>query len=99
MNLRDNQITDVWSLTGLTNLKTLDITNNPIENLGVLFRLKQARTRIIGATIPNTVVFRDDALAAAVRVALALSDTAPILPDAVATLNKIGCNTAGCVGG
>ena len=89
LNLSDNQIKDVSPLAGLTSLKTLDITNNPVENAGVLLRLKQARTRITGTTIPNTVVFRDDDLEIAMRAVLNLADTQPILPDALATLTRL----------
>ena len=89
LNLRDNQITDVLPLTYLTRLKTLDVTNNPIENTGVLFILKQRRTRIIGATIPNTLTFRDEALEEAVRAVLNLADTDPISPDDFATLTRL----------
>ena len=55
----------------------------------MLFPLKQARTRIIGATVPNTITFRDDGLEAAVREALSLEDTDPISPDALATLTTL----------
>ena len=67
LNLRDNQITDVWPLVGLRGLRTLDITNNPLENAGLLAILKQGGTRITGVTVPNAVVFKDEALEAVVR--------------------------------
>ena len=95
LNLRDNQIMDVLPLAGLTNLRTLDITNNPVENIGVLFRLKQSGTRITGGTVPNTIVIRDDGLEAAVREALNLEDTEPILPDAIATLTTLDASNRG----
>ena len=89
LNLRDNQITNVWPLRLLTHLRTLDVSNNPVQNIGVLFPLKQGGTRITGATIPNTVTFRDEALEEAVRAALNLADTASILPDDLATLTRL----------
>ena len=89
LNLRDNQITNVWPLRLLTHLRTLDVSNNPVQNIGVLFPLKQGGTRITGATIPNTVTFRDEALEEVVRAALNLADTAPILPDDLATLTRL----------
>ena len=96
LNLRDNQITDALPLTKLTSLKTLDVTNNPIENTGVLFILKQNRTRIIGVTVPNVVVFRDEALEAVVREVLDLTDTDdPISPDGVATLTTLDASSRG----
>ena len=70
LNVRDNQITDVSPLIGLRSLRTLDITNNPLENAGLLAILKQNRTRITGVTVPNAVVFRDEALEAVVREAV-----------------------------
>ena len=89
LNLRDNQITDVWPLRLLTHLRTLDVSNNPVQNIGVLFPLKQGGTRITGATIPNTLTFRDEALEEVVRAALDLGDTDPILPDDLATLTRL----------
>ena len=73
----------------------MDITNNPVKNIGVLLGLKQDGTRITGGTVPNTVVFRDNALAAAVRKALDLADTEPILPDALATLAMLDASSYG----
>ena len=89
LNLRDNQITDVWPLRLLTHLRTLDVSNNPVQNIGVLLPLKQGGTRITGATIPNTLTFRDEALEEVVRAALDLGDTDPILPDDLATLTRL----------
>ena len=44
LNLRDNEITDVLPLAGLTRLTRLVLDGNPVENPEVLFRLKQGGT-------------------------------------------------------
>ena len=53
--LRNNEITDVLPLAGLTRLTRLALDSNPVENGDVLFRLKQAGTRITGVVVPDAV--------------------------------------------
>ena len=95
--LQNNQITDVLPLAGLTNLTTLVLTGNAVSNPGVLYRLKQGGTRITGVTIPDAVAFRDTALEAAVRSALNLQATDPILPDELAALTTLSASNLGIV--
>ena len=97
LDLRNNQITDVLPLVGLMNLTSLTLTGNPVLNPGVLFRLKQSGTTITGVTIPDAVVFPDTALESAVRSALSLSDTEPILPHVLAGLTTLSASNLGIV--
>ena len=93
--LQNNQITDVLPLAGLTNLTTLVLIGNAVSNPGVLYRLKQGGTQITGVTIPDAVVFTDTALESAVRNALNLQATEPILPDALAGLTILTASNSG----
>ena len=95
--LQNNLITDVLPLAGLTNLTTLVLTGNAVSNPGVLYRLKQGGTRITGVTIPDAVAFRDTALEAAVRSALNLQATDPILPNELAALTTLSASNRGIV--
>ena len=96
LDLRDNQITDVLPLASLTGLTDLDLTGNTgITNPEVLFRLKQAGTRITGVEVPDAVVFNDTALEEAVRGALRLSEHLPILPADMQTLTTLTVSRKG----
>ena len=59
LNLRNNRITDVSPLVGLTLLRRLVLDGNPVENPEILFRLKQGGTRITGVEVPDAVFFAD----------------------------------------
>ena len=91
LDLRNNQITDVLPLVGLTNLTRLDLTGNTgILNLGVLYHLdQQSTTTIIGVDVPDAIMFTDSNLEAAVKSALRIAAADPILPDALATLERL----------
>ena len=97
LDLRNNAITDVLPLAELTNLTSLTLTGNPVSNPGVLFRLKQGGTRITGVTIPDAVAFPDTALEEAVRTALRLSSTEPILPHVLAGLTNLSASGRGII--
>ena len=89
LNLRNNQIEDVLPLVTLTGLTRLVLDGNPVENPEVLFRLKQAGTAITGAEVPDSVVFADMRLEAAVRSALRLSSNVPVTAEGMATLTRL----------
>ena len=96
LDLRDNQIIDVAPLAELTNLTLLLLRgNDSITNLGALYHLDQGGTTNIDVTVPDAVTITDDALAAAVRRALRIADTAPILPDAMARLTRLTASRRG----
>ena len=96
LDLRDNQIIDVAPLAELTNLTSLLLRgNDSITNLGALYHLDQGGTTNIDVTVPDAVTITDDALAAAVRRALRIADTAPILPDAMARLTRLTASRRG----
>ena len=97
LDLRNNEIMDVLPLAELTTLTSLTLTGNPVSNPGVLFRLKQGGTRITGVTIPDAVAFPDTALEEAVRTALGLSSTEPILPHDLAGLTTLSASSLGIV--
>ena len=97
LDLRNNEITDVLPLAELTTLTSLTLTGNPVSNPGVLFGLKQGGTRITGVTIPDAVAFPDTALEGAVRTALTLSSTEPILPHVLAGLTNLSASGLGIV--
>ena len=91
LDLSNNQIVDVSPLVGLTNLTRLDLTGNTgILNLGVLYHLdQQSTTTIVGVDVPDAIMFTDSNLEAAVKRALRIPATEPILPDALATLERL----------
>ncbi len=89
LDLRNNLITDVAPLAELTSLTLLQLAGNSITNPGALYRLKRDGTTITGVVIPDDVVFDDANLEAAVKLALRIADTAPILPDEMATLTRL----------
>ena len=97
LNLSNNQITDVSPLVGLTNLTRLDLTGNTgILNLGVLYHLnQQSTTTIVGVDVPDAIMFTDNDLEAAVKRALRIPATEPILPDALATLERLTASRKG----
>ncbi len=89
LDLRNNLITEVAALAELTSLTLLQLAGNSITNPGALYRLKRDGTAITGVVIPDEVVFDDVNLEAAVKLALRIADTAPILPDEMATLTRL----------
>ncbi len=89
LDLRNNLITDVTALAELTRLTLLQLAGNSVTNPGALYRLKRDGTTITGVVIPDDVVFDDANLEAAVKLALRIADTAPILPDEMATLTRL----------
>ena len=90
LDLSNNQIMDVMPLAGLTGLTRLDLTGNSgITNPEVLYKLKQDGTTITGIDIPEAVVFGDDNLEAAVKKALRIAETDPILESTLLTLERL----------
>ena len=99
---RDNNVTDVTPLSGLT-LKTLYLRGNDnlisdltqseqLANARALVKLKFGDTRTtIDLTLPRAVTFRDEILAAALRTAdpLNLEDDDPIFPADMARLTQL----------
>ena len=81
--LANNQITDVSPLRDLTGLSEVDLQGNTnLTNLEALYKLKQGGTYFIlpvGFTIPDSVIFENEALEAAVKSELGIGPDAPIL--------------------
>ena len=95
LNLRNNRITDVSPLVGLTLLRRLVLDGNPVENPEVLFRLKQGGTRITGVEVPDAVFFADANLEAAVRSASRVSQHLPITAEKMRTLTRLTASRKG----
>ena len=98
---RDNDVTDVTPLSGLT-LKTLYLRGNDnlisdltqsaqLANARALVKLKTVARTTIDLTLPRPVTFRDDTLETALRTAapLRLEDDDPIFPADMARLTQL----------
>ena len=89
LDLRSNEITDVSPVAELTSLTRVDLAGNSITNPGALYHLDQGGTTITGITIPTAVTIADASLEAAVKSALRVRTTDPILPDVMAKLKSL----------
>ena len=67
----------------------------PVENPEILFRLKQAGTRITGVAVPDSVVFADANLEAAVRSAARVSSNLPLTAEKMRTLTRLTATRKG----